>query len=806
MHLYNGINKKLAAGGMIKMRFAFGPKKNSRQYFYNLFLSIAVFSVFLIIVLSLSLYFNFRGYSLDVINKSNEKTLVQISNSILQVDYYARTFTASLFKNADAVTLMCGENVDIYDSMNSRKAIDDLIKGIPFIHSVYLYDGRTGTYYTMGPNPVMRSGANFYDGDIVKIIDRTNAKVHPTPLARRVPNGDLASMGTSDIYSYIITDFFAGTDNVKNAVVVNILFDWVYDTQATVNPQISGNARNNIVIIDKSGRVVGHSLGRLFLADFSGREYIRRILSSNAVSGSIIADYDGVRSVVTYVYVKDLQWYMLSVTPYNYAASSVVKVENITILICLLLTAVALALAFLLSRQLYSPVRLLGNKALELMGRQPQPKERLRANEFEAIESLFSTTTNRLASLEDFKSKNLRQLKAETLRDFLLHKPDVAPAGEKMRELDISISQHDTVLLVLFRLDGYEQFRARFDSAAQAQRKEELCNLSLEVCSRETSGEAVDLGGDQIVLFLNAGKGLIPEGIVTEALMSCIREIRELFLTYCSQSVSAFISPSANDLGEIPALYQKVLLLSNYRIIYGQGCVLTEKDMEKCQTGRFDIDSAAIRHLADALKLGRLDGIEEHLNEVFSSLYSCEYNMLMSALSFLTSSVFNALHLIEKNSTLSFDADFVAFGRRVSSLETLEEIRLEYMKLFRRAVERMSQRKDQNTGSIVTGVVQYIEANYRDRNLCTDALADKFSLTPAYLGRLFRESMSKSISDYISDVRISKAKGLLEGGSHTVDEILDRIGWENKKYFYTVFKKNFGVTPTEYRLKSRMAK
>ena len=752
-------------------------KKRGRHYFVNLFLSIAVLSIFLIIVLSLSLYFNFRSYSLDFINKSNEKTLVQLSNSILQVDDYARTFTASLFKNADVVTLMCDDDADIYDIMRSRKAVDNLINGIPFIQSVYLYNGRTGTYFSMGPNPVARKAGTFFDADATRIISGLTTKAHATPQARRAPNTDIAASGTSDIYSYVIADFFAGTEKVKNAVMLNVRFDWVYNSLYSVNDALSGNSRGNIIILDRAGKAVGHSLGTLFLNDLTGEPYIRQILSSGHDTGSVVADYGGVSSVFTYVYVEDLQWYMLSVTPYNYVAASVVKVENITILVCLLLTAAALVLAFLLSRQLYSPVRVLENS--------------------------ISSATNRLASLENFKTSNLSRLKEEALRELLLRKAEPGLTGEKLRELGIVLTEQDTVLLVLFRLDRFDELIAGQDAAGLAERKAELCGMALEAFGRETPCEAVDAGDDRVVLMLNAGRGMVPDSAAADDLTPRIREVQALYRKYHTHTVSAFVS-APGGLGEIPALYQKLLQLSCYRIVYGHECVLTDNDMERCQESRSGINNTALQRLIDALKLGRTDAMEEQLGIIFTTLHDCEYNVLMSTVSYLTSSIFNALQQIERNGTLSFEEDLVAFGRRVAALETLDEIYGQYMALFRRAAERMEQRKDQSTGSVIAGVVKTIESEYRDRNLCTDALAARFHLSSAYLGRLFRESTSMSIPDYISNVRILQAKDMLEHGAHTVDEILDRIGWENKKYFYTVFKKTTGVTPTEYRLKSRV--
>ncbi len=34
----------------------------------------------------------------------------------------------------------------------------------------------------------------------------------------------------------------------------------------------------------------------------------------------------------------------------------------------------------------------------------------------------------------------------------------------------------------------------------------------------------------------------------------------------------------------------------------------------------------------------------------------------------------------------------------------------------------------------------------------------------------------------------------------SIDNLLDAVGWDNKKYFYTIFKKSYGVTPNEYRM------
>ena len=97
----------------------------------------------------------------------------------------------------------------------------------------------------------------------------------------------------------------------------------------------------------------------------------------------------------------------------------------------------------------------------------------------------------------------------------------------------------------------------------------------------------------------------------------------------------------------------------------------------------------------------------------------------------------------------------------------------------------MDQKKDTSSDTLIMSIIRHIEANYKHRDLCTDTLADVFKISAPYLGKIFREKTARSISEHITDTRMEKAKELLEHSSHTVDEIIDRVGWENKKYFYT---------------------
>lgn len=103
---------------------------------------------------------------------------------------------------------------------------------------------------------------------------------------------------------------------------------------------------------------------------------------------------------------------------------------------------------------------------------------------------------------------------------------------------------------------------------------------------------------------------------------------------------------------------------------------------------------------------------------------------------------------------------------------------------------------------IVRQVKDYIKAHY-DENIRRSALADMVYLTPNYLSSLFHEKTGKSITDYITECRILTAKKMLEDPGESVSNVAMACGFGNMSYFSSVFKREVGVTPNEYKNRIR---
>ncbi|WP_426448860.1 AraC family transcriptional regulator [Paenibacillus sp. S-38] len=125
----------------------------------------------------------------------------------------------------------------------------------------------------------------------------------------------------------------------------------------------------------------------------------------------------------------------------------------------------------------------------------------------------------------------------------------------------------------------------------------------------------------------------------------------------------------------------------------------------------------------------------------------------------------------------------------------LSQLLLRVARLAAEAEERQA-----NPGDLyVKKVISYLHHHY-DCDLRVKELAEAVNLHPSYLHRIFRMHTGSSIVEYLTALRIEKAKMLLAKTDIPVIEIPGYIGMNSRQYFSAVFKKQTGLTPLQYRL------
>jgi two-component system response regulator YesN len=78
-------------------------------------------------------------------------------------------------------------------------------------------------------------------------------------------------------------------------------------------------------------------------------------------------------------------------------------------------------------------------------------------------------------------------------------------------------------------------------------------------------------------------------------------------------------------------------------------------------------------------------------------------------------------------------------------------------------------------------------------------VAEKVFITPAYLSMLFKTNMGVTFIEYLTDIRIGKAKKLLKQTHLKNYEVAEKVGYHDSRYFSQIFKKKVGLSPSDFR-------
>lgn len=96
--------------------------------------------------------------------------------------------------------------------------------------------------------------------------------------------------------------------------------------------------------------------------------------------------------------------------------------------------------------------------------------------------------------------------------------------------------------------------------------------------------------------------------------------------------------------------------------------------------------------------------------------------------------------------------------------------------------------------------IEYIYQHYME-DITRTSLANHTYVSPSYISYIFTENMNKTFSEFLTEVRIEKAKELLLDPSLKINEVSNMVGIADPQYFSKTFKKLVGLTPKEYRNK-----
>lgn len=119
---------------------------------------------------------------------------------------------------------------------------------------------------------------------------------------------------------------------------------------------------------------------------------------------------------------------------------------------------------------------------------------------------------------------------------------------------------------------------------------------------------------------------------------------------------------------------------------------------------------------------------------------------------------------------------------------------IDYIYILKNIADEMVKLKDDN---LISKVKRYVYLNY-EKNILLEDIANHVSVSKFYLSRVFKEKTGQNLKDYILKLKMEKAKSMILLG-YPIAEIAYRIGFNDSSYFSKCFKKEFGISPSQFK-------
>ncbi|MDR1901061.1 MAG: helix-turn-helix domain-containing protein, partial [Treponema sp.] len=142
--------------------------------------------------------------------------------------------------------------------------------------------------------------------------------------------------------------------------------------------------------------------------------------------------------------------------------------------------------------------------------------------------------------------------------------------------------------------------------------------------------------------------------------------------------------------------------------------------------------------------------------------------------------------------------------REIKNITKSKEVFFQKIKeIFNAVIEFRESRVGGRYQMVVLKAKDFIDHHYSDQDISLHTTASYVAISPNHLSTVFSQEMGETFTEYLTNVRIEKAKHLLAATGMKSVDIACETGFSDPHYFSFIFKKHTGLSPREYRQNSK---
>ncbi|WP_182300800.1 AraC family transcriptional regulator [Cohnella cholangitidis] len=736
---------------------SFRKTGESKGFYGKMLLSIVLCTALTLTVSSTILIVFFNRIVLNQVYQSDLNNLTLTSREVLNMTENAQSLTFQIYRNLNVMKLLFYSNPNIYDTIGAMGELSNYLNSMPYIESIYVYNPRSSNVYIAsdsGQNGVLTKN-ELTDKEILNLLDHYKDYKPFTPIPRTYKTGDSEEEQKS-VYTYLCYDAIGAKGSVNSAIIVNISAEWINKDIGNRNPNHSGES----FIIDNRGTLLN---GENLQPDIS--DSILGPILNTEEAGFRIQKVAGVKSFISYTVPDTLEWRYVRVTPYRLITQKVDDILWTTIWIAGGIIVAGLFLSWYLSRRLYVP---------------------------------YGRMANRMHALENEKRNNLYTIRQQFLRSLIqgTEAINMKSLRSKMTEWGVSVDFNKRYRLILIRIDGFREFSEQKGADLRVY-KYAMMNIGSELAMQSFSVETVELEDDRVLIIVGESSDVDIEN--EGYLHSLLLQIRQAVHEHLKIGISLAYSPIEEQVLQLHGAFRQTNDASDHRFFTGHGAIIRVKDVELTRAENYVFPVDKEKKLVDFMMAGRMEEAKTVCRTMINETASYPLLVVQSAVTRLNITINSVIHTFQKNRIVDSIAGKDPAIPPMEQLETILELDNRFTQIFDELREKLEGKRNMKHEELIRRVNETIDIHYGDPNLSLNGIAAELDITPSYLGKIYKQATMHALLDVINRVRIEKSAEMLRNTDSPIAEIAEKSGFTNSSYYYRMFKRHYGLTPTDFR-------
>jgi YesN/AraC family two-component response regulator len=454
------------------------------------------------------------------------------------------------------------------------------------------------------------------------------------------------------------------------------------------------------------------------------------------------------------------------------------------------------------SNKLYSPINVLLKQTKRLPGNDTETITE--KDEFSYISHSYNHLIQKLMNEQTKQEGNENIIRSYYLRK-LITDSSAFSANELQECIEkryLSVNLENEIIIGVLKIDNYGKITEKPNGLNLKLLHFAISNIILEMVLQELDGDVVDIRGEHLVLIFDVREALTDP---YSQISMLIRQAQDIVNSYYHITFTVALSDIVPTYSDITFHYERALDYQMYKMNFGINSVITPQMVQQnLENNDTQIPLELERKLIEAIKSNRQKWVYQELDNIRGVIAGMSSDAVIQSVINLGIIIKQTIREINLNKLSPLSIDLRSIDRLVFEKETLDEIFAEFTTILSAIFIDQKQVVENKDHVIVDTIKDVIQANYSNANLSLQDISDMLKMSSAYVGRIFKKYETISVADYINEVRLLKSIMLLEKNNLQVNEISEKVGFSSPSYFFKMFKKRFGTTPKEYRIKKSL--